>query len=52
MITLSEVNLKDENEINQVAVFLEGLGIKFERDVDYSLVYKKIVNISISFKVK
>lgn len=41
MITLSEVNLKDDNEIKQISSFLESLDIKFETNVDYSVIYKK-----------
>lgn len=41
MITLSEVNLNDDNEIKLVSYFLEGLNIKFETNADYSVVYKK-----------
>jgi len=41
VITLSEVNLKDDNEIKNISIFLESLGIKFEADIDYSVVYKE-----------
>lgn len=41
MITLSEVNLNDDNEIKLVSSFLESLNIKFETNADYSVVYKK-----------
>lgn len=41
MITLSEVNLKDDREIKNISIFLESLGIKLEADIDYSVVYKE-----------
>jgi [citrate (pro-3S)-lyase] ligase len=41
VITLSEVNLNDDNEIKRVSSFLESLNIKFETNADYSVVYKK-----------
>lgn len=41
MITLSEVNLKDDREIKNISTFLESLGIKLEADIDYSVVYKE-----------
>lgn len=41
VITLSEVNLKDDREIKNISTFLESLGIKLEADIDYSVVYKE-----------
>lgn len=41
MVSLNEVNLKDIDEIEEISVFLENLGIRFEKDIDYSVVYKE-----------